>query len=219
MLSPSLLLLLAAAAVGASGARGGPLRVRATGAVAPCVEAAARAYESRSGRVVVEVGRLSDPTSADVLVGAAAEVTRALEGGHAAAGSDAEVARVPWVLVVPPGNPQELRGLGDVGRARVDVWVAGGPAAHEARRVLQQLAPESLREAPDGAVPAGAAASLAPLCLARSGDRLPVDVPELVVEAAVSVHARRPDAAREFMSFLASAPGRRAFAAEPPRKK
>ena len=67
--------------------------------------------------MVVETGALADAAAADVLVGAAAEVTRALEGGAAAADSDAEVARVRWLLVVPAGNPQALRGLTDVERA------------------------------------------------------------------------------------------------------
>jgi ABC-type molybdate transport system substrate-binding protein len=72
-----------------------------------------------------------------------------------------------------------------------------------------------LREASDGAVPRGAAAALAPLCLAGPGERLPVDVPELIVEAAVSARASRPDAARDFVAFLASPAGRRAFDAVP----
>jgi hypothetical protein len=219
MTMPSLVLMLAAGL--ASGfAAGGPrhghgvVRVRATAAVAPCVEAAARAYTTPSRRVVVETGRLAEG-AADVFVGAAAEVTRALEGGAAAVDSDAEVARVPWLLVVPAGNPQALRGLADAERAGVEVWVAGGPAANEARRALRKLAPERLREASDGAVPRGAAAALAPLCLAGPGERLPVDVPELIVEAAVSARASRPDAARDFVAFLASPAGRRAFDAVP----
>jgi len=211
---PSLVLMLAVLLAGGGRAGQGVVRVRATTAVAPCVEAAARAYSTPSRRVVVETGRLADAT-ADVLVGAAVELTRALEGGAAVIDSDAEVARVPWLLVVPAGNPQALRGLADVDRAGVEVWVAGGPAAHEARRALQKLAPERAREASDGAVPRGAAAALAPLCLAGPGERLAVDVPELVVQAAVSAGAARPVAARDFVAYLASAAGRRAFAAVP----
>ena len=190
------------------------VRVRASTAVSPCVLAAARAYEKK-GRVVVETGALADAAGADVLVGASSEVTRALEGGAAAVDSDAEVARVKWMLVVPEGNPNQIHGLADAERAAVEVWIAGGPAAHEARRAAEKLAPARVREAPDGAVPRGAAAALAPACLAGPGERLAVDVPDLVVEAAVSAAASHPDAARDFVAFLASPAGRRAFAPAP----
>ena len=190
------------------------VRVRATTAVSPCVLAAARAYEKK-GRVVVETGSLADGAGADVLVGAAAEVTRALEGGAAAPDSDAEVARVKWLLVVPQGNPNQIHGLADAERAAVEVWVAGGPAAYEARRAVEKLAPARVREASDGAVPRGAAAALAPTCLAGPGERINVDVPDLVVEAAVSAAASRPEAARDFVAFLASPAGRRAFSPAP----
>jgi len=193
----------------------GALRVRATAAVAPCVEAAARAYQKKAGRVVVETGSLGDTGPADVFVGSAAEVTRALEGGAAVLDSDAEVARVRWLLVVPEGNPHQIHGLADLDRAGVEVWIAGGAAAYEARRAVQKLAPERAREASDGAVPRGAAAALAPLCLAGPGERVSVDVPDLVVQAAVSAQASRPDAARGFVAFLASPAGRGAFAPAP----
>ena len=213
---PSLLLFLMLSATSEGSIhRGDPaVRVRATTAVSPCVLAAARAYEKK-GRVVVETGTLGDAATADVLVGAAAEVTRALEGGAAAADSDAHVARVKWVLVVPEGNPNQIQGLADAERAAVEVWVAGGPAAYEARRAVEKLAPARVREASDGAVPRGAAAALAPTCLAGPGERIKVDVPDLVVEAAVSAAASRPEAARDFVAFLASPAGRRAFAPGP----
>jgi accessory colonization factor AcfC len=211
------LLLAALIAAGATGPQGGALRVRASAAVAPCVEAAARAYVQKSRPVLVEPWSLGDAAAADVLVGSAAEVTRALEGGWAVADSDAEVARVRWVLVVPAGNPNQIRGLADANRAGIEVWVGGGRAAHAARRIAQQAAPERVREASDGAVPNGAAAALVPLCLAGGdGERLSVDVPDLVVEAAVSARANRARAARDFVAFLASAAGRRAFAAAGP---
>jgi Bacterial extracellular solute-binding protein len=194
---------------------GAPLRVRATAAVAPCVEAAARAYEKKTGRAVVETGTLLDAATADVLVGSAAEVTRALESGAAAPDSDAEVARVPWLLVVTAGNPYGLTSLGDAARAGIEVWVAGGAAAHAARRVAEAAAPNRVREASDGTVPSGAAAALAPLCLAGAGERVRVDVPDLVVEAAVAARTSRARAAGDFVTFLASPDGRRAFAAGP----
>ena len=210
-----LMMLSATGGAGASATGRAPLRVRATAAVAPCVEAAARAYEKKTGRAIVETGTLLDAATADVLVGAAVEVTRALESGAAAVDSDALVARVPWVLVVTAGNPYHLGGLGDAARAGIEVWVAGGAAAHAARRAAEAAAPSRVREASDGTVPNGAAAALAPLCLAGSGERVPVDLPDLVVEAAVSARAARPDAARDFVAFLASPDGRRAFAAGP----
>jgi ABC-type molybdate transport system substrate-binding protein len=211
----SLLILAAALSTPTAAGPDAVLRVRATAAVAACVGAAARAYERGPRRVAVETGPLAEAGNADVLVGAATEVTRALEGGAAVADSDATVAAVRWVLVVPEGNPQSLTGLRDVDRAGVEVWVAGGPAAHEARRALQRAAPTRLREAGDGTVPRGAAATLAPACTAGPGERLAVEVPDLVVEAAVSTGARRPDAARDFVTFLASPAGRRAFAPRP----
>lgn len=213
-MAPLVLAALLAAAAG-DPRPGEPLRVRATAAVAPCVEAAARAYENGTRRVMVETGSVTGPEPADVLVGAAAEVARALEGGAAVLDSDATVARLPWMLVVPAGNPHGIAALADVERAGIEVWVAGGPAAHEARRALQKVAPGRVRAASDGAVPLGAAAALAPACLAGPGDRLPVDVPDLVVEAAVSARAARPDAARAFVAYLASPAGSRAFAVRP----
>ena len=72
-----------------------------------------------------------------------------------------------------------------------------------------------MREAADGSIPSGAAAALAPVCLAGAGERMPTDVPDLVVEAAVSARAQSPDAARGFVAFLASPAGRSAFAPAP----
>jgi len=218
MTLPYLLVLAAALSAGDAAVESrqvGTLRVRATVAVAPCVEAAAKTYGKRGGRVVVETGTLGDAATADVLVGAAAEVTRAMESGAAALDSDTEVARVPWLLVVTSGNPYGVHDLADAARAGIEVWVAGGPAAHAARRAAQAAAPERLREASDGVAPAGAAASLAPLCLAGAGERLPTDVPDLVVEAAVSARTTVPAAARDFVTFLASPAGRSAFAPRP----
>ena len=112
-------------------------------------------------------------------------------------------------------NPYNIHNLADAARAGIEVWVAGGPAAHAARRAAFAAAPDRVREASDGVAPAGAAAALAPLCLAGAGERVPVDVPELVVEAAVSARTRRARAAGDFVTFLASPAGRRAFAPAP----
>lgn len=209
------LMMLPATGGAAAGPGHGPIRVRTTAAVAPCVEAAARAYEKKAGRVAVETGTLLDAATADVLVGAAVEITRALESGAAAPDSDAEVAHVPWVLAVTAGNPYQLAGLGDAARAGIEVWVAGGPAAHAARRAAETAAPDRVREAADGKVPNGAAAVLAPLCLAGAGERVPVDVPDLVVQAAIAARTGQARAAGDFVAFLSSPDGRRAFAAGP----
>jgi len=216
LMSAAIAAAVAATAVaGGVGPRQGALRVRATAAVGPCVQAAARAYEKAGGSAVVETGGLGPDVAADVFVGAAVEITRALEGGAAAADSDTEIARVPWVLVVSTGNPYQLQRLADAARTDVEVWVAGGAAAHAARRSAQAEAQGHVREASDGAVPSGAAAVLAPVCLAGAGERLPTDVPDLVVEAAVSARAKSPEGARLFMAFLASPAGRSAFAPAP----
>ena len=90
--------------------RGDPVvRVRATTAVSPCVLAAARAYEKK-GRVVVETGSLADAAGADVLVGAAAEVTRALEGGAAAAAGLKAAFAVPRAGIREEREPHGFRG-------------------------------------------------------------------------------------------------------------
>ena len=216
VLSAAIAAAVATAAVaGGAGPSHGALRVRATAAVAPCVQAAAAAYQKAGRRVVVETGDLGDAATADVLVGAAAEVTRALETGAAAPDSDTAVAKVRWVLVVPNGNPYQVHRLADTARADVEVWVAGGAAAHAARRAAQDAAPRQVREASDGSIPSGAAAALAPACLAGAGERMPTDGPDLVGEAAVSARAGSPAAARAFVAFLASPAGRSAFAPAP----
>ena len=209
-----LLALLATGGAPASSMRPVTLRVRATAAVAPCVEAAARAYEKTGGRVAVETGPFAGAEGADVLVGAAAEVTRAVESGAAAADSDTAVARVPWVLRVSAGNPYQLRDLSDAQRAGIEVWVGGGTAAHAARREAEARAGAAVRESKDGLVPAGAAAALVPLCQAGAGgERIALQMPELAVEAAVSKDAARPEDARAFISFLTSPAARQAFGA------
>jgi accessory colonization factor AcfC len=128
-------------------------------------------------------------------------------------GSEVDVARIPWVLAVPAGNPRNLRALGDIAQTSLDVWVLGGPAAYEARRALGSLAPERVKEATDATLLRAAAVALVPLSLAGSGERIPVDVPPLVARAAVAVRSTRTTAAQEFVRFLASEAGQRAFTA------
>jgi ABC-type sulfate transport system substrate-binding protein len=157
-------------------------------------------------------GGFRDLVDADVFVGADVEVTRALESGAAAIKSEADVATIPWVLVVEPGNALGLRGTADLDRAGLEVWVLGGLAANEARRALAHLPPERLKESEDPRLLRSAGVALVPLSLAGSGERLAVDVPALVARAVVVEGSKRPEVARAFVSFLASAPGQRAFA-------
>src|SRR5262245_6709559 len=74
-----------------------PLSVRASQAVIPCVAAAAREYPL--ARVTVLAGGYRELAGADAFVGAAPEVTRALESGAARLRSEVDIASVPWVLV------------------------------------------------------------------------------------------------------------------------
>lgn len=187
-----------------------PLRARASVEAAPCVAAAAAAY----GRAIaVETGALRDPVPADVLVGSGVEVTRALEGGDAVVGSEEQVARIPWVLSVPAGNPMGIAGLADLARPGLEVAVLGGHASYEARRALAQNRAARVRESEDGGVLKRATVALVPLSLAGPGERVAVDVPAIPIGAAVSVRAARPEEARAFVSFLASEKGQAAFTA------
>jgi hypothetical protein len=197
--------------MGAPGGATGALSIRATDAVAPCVRSAARAYPAGKG-ITIEVGRLAD-ARADVLVGSAPEVTRALESGQAVVGSDVAVARIPWVIALAPGNPARVRAPGDLRRPDLEVWVLEGAAAYEARRHLEALAPGRVREAADRTVLGAAAAAVVPLSLAGPGERIPFDVPPIEAQAAVGAGSRRSAAARGFIAFLGSEAGGKAFAA------
>lgn len=213
MIGPTRLTFAALVLVGAplgSVAREGALSVRASSAVAPCVAAAAR--EFRLSTASVAFGGFRDLADADVFVGADVEVTRALESGAAVIRSEADVASIPWVLVVQSGNPLALRGTGDLARTGLDVWVLGGLAASQARRALAQIPPERLRESEDVGALHSAAPALVPLSLAGAGEWLAVDVPALVARAVVATGSKHRDAAKAFVRFLASEPGQRAFA-------
>ena len=202
--------LLLAATTSEIAAGDGALRVRASSAVAPCVVAAAREFKLAAASVTP--GGFRDLADADVFVGADVEVTRALESGAALIRSEADVASIPWVLVVEPGNPLALRGTQDLARAGRDVWVLGGVAASGARRALDGVPPERLRESEDAGLLRAAVPALVPLSLAGDGERLAVDVPALFARAAVATGTRHPEAAAAFVSFLASEPGQRVFA-------
>jgi hypothetical protein len=189
-----------------------PLRVRVTPAVAPCVTAASPSWPG--ARVAVETAGLRDPGPADVLVGTGVEMTRALEGGQGVVNSDVEIAEIPWVLAVASGNPRRVRSLAEAREKGVEVVVLGGPAAYEARRALAGGGTSRVRESTDRQVLRAASVALLPLSLAGSGERIAVpEVPTLRATAAVAVGAAQPERAEQFVRFLGSEAGQRAFAA------
>src|SRR5438445_13343029 len=117
--------LLPVLAVAGSARAQEPLRVQVTPAVAPCVTASGAGWPG--GRVAVETVGLRDPGPVDVLVGTSVEMTRALEGGGAVVNSDVDIAEIPWVLSVAPGNPLRVRSLADARETGVEVVLLGGP--------------------------------------------------------------------------------------------
>jgi hypothetical protein len=206
LLSLGALLLLAPAAQG----KPAPLRVRASEAAAPCVAAAAAAYPRP---IALEVGPLRDASATDVFVASSGvEMTRAVESGRAVDASVVDVARIPWVLSVPAGNPEGLRALQDLARPGLDAVMLGGPAAYQARKAVGEMAPDRLRESSDAGTLRSARVALVPLSLAGGGERIPVDLPALEARAAVAEGTPRADEALAFVRFLGSEPGQRAFA-------
>lgn len=203
--------LLLALAVAPSAQAEDPLRIRASAALVPCATEAARAFPS--ARALVSAGGFRELAGADVFVGADVEVTRALESGAATLRSEKDVASVPWVLAVRPGNPLGLRGTADLSRTSSEVWVLAGLAGYPARQALSGLEPDRVKESEDPLALRAAAVALLPLSLAGAGERLAVDVPALMARAVVVEGSRRPDAARAFVTFLGSEPGQRLFAA------
>jgi len=210
---PALVVLAAAAAVAAPA----PLRVRASPAVAPCVAAAAAAYGRATGRpVVVETAGLESAFSADgadVVVGADAELHRIEESGASSPDLELDVARIPWVLVGPPGtSPPDLRSLE---RSGGRVRVLGGTVGRQARRGLEGLA-SRLSTLPADEVPPRlepGEAAVVPLSLAPKGPAVALAVPPLTARALGVRASPRKDAARAFVEFLAGEPGNAAFRA------
>jgi hypothetical protein len=213
--SPVLVLGLLAAPLLAAPAA---LRVRASPAVAPCVVAAADEYQRTSrGRVAVETATIGSQDSADgsdVVVAADSELNRVIESGASDPDLEAEVATIPWVLAGAPGTATpELRSLARTGSV---VRTLGGPVARETwRRLhLQGFSParvERVRETPVR-LESGEAA-VVPLSLAGAGPATTLDVPPLRARAVVVRASPRKDAARAFLDFLGTAPGRGAFRA------
>lgn len=188
--------------------RPAPLIVRASPLVAPCVEASASAYAARAVRIDASAGQ----NAADVLVAADVEVTRALEAGMALLDSDVDLARIPWVLQVPAGNPSRIAGLEDALARGLEVVLPKDPAAYEARRITAGRG-DRVREASDPRELRSAPIALLPLSLAGAGDRIPTALRPLQVRAVVLAGSKQAEAARAFASFLGSEPGQRAFTA------
>lgn len=212
-------LALLAAAAGPASTR---LRVKASPSVAPCVAAAASAYERSTGKaqaVAVETAALFDVAStdgADVVVAADAELNRIIEGGATHPDLDVDVATIPWVLVGASGGG--AISAQSLGQAQTRVRMMGGVVGHEASRSLarQGLDPARvtrLREplAPLRLEPGEAA--VVPLSLAGSLPATRLDVPPLTARALGVRASARKDAARAFLDFLGGETGSAAFRA------
>jgi hypothetical protein len=205
--------LLAALAVAPAALAAGTeeFSVRVSPAVAPCVEAAARAYPG-PGRPRLETGRLKEGAPL-VIVGSSVEVDRVLESDGALHDTDVDVARIPWVLTVAPGQDAPPQGLAGLAASSAGVAVLGGPEAYAARRALRGVPERRVREATEAAVLQNAPLALVPLSLAAPGEQMSTDVPPLRVRAAVGKAGASSPAARAFVQFLAGPPGQAAFAA------
>lgn len=196
------------------------LRVKASPAVAPCVAAAARAFErAGAGSAAVETAPLFDAAStdgADVVVAADAELNRIIEGGATDPGLDVDVAKIPWVLVGAGGT--EAVSLDALAGARTTVRVMGGVVGREASRSLarQGIGPdrvERLREPVSPLRLEPGQAAVVPLSLAGPGAATSLDIPPLVARALGVRTSPRKQQARAFLDFLGSEPGNGAFRA------
>ena len=208
-------LALAAGGAHALAAREGApvVRVRASEAFVPCVSEAGRVYGQTFGTsVTVSSGAVHETAGADVLVGAAVEINRALEGGLARTDSDVLIARVPWVLVVERASSSRIEGLQDLATSADTVEVLGGPAGHEARRALAALPSGRVREIRDAAALRASRMALVPLSVAGPGRRIPVDVAPLVAQAAIVISPQSVETAQAFVIWLGSEAGQTAFA-------
>lgn len=211
----SLLLALVAAPLAAAAPA---LRVKASPAVAPCVVAAGLEYERATGRRLavetVPVGLPSSADGADVVVAADEELNRIVESGVSHPELDRELARIPWVLVGPPGTAApELAALG---RSTSVVRSLDGVVARETWRRLrlqgfspgrvERVGPTPLRLRPGEA-------AVVPLSLAGPGPVATLDVPPLSAHAVAVAASPRKEAARAFVDFLSGGNGNAAFRA------
>jgi hypothetical protein len=194
----------------------GPFRIKASPVVAPCVEAAARAYRQTSGRIVEvhteAIERRDAGDGFDVVVGADEELTRVIEGGSSHPDRDVDVARIPWVLLTPsPGA-----GGAALSKSGAPVRVIDGPVGLEARAWLRRTgrlaASEALaREGARSLAPGESA--LVPVSLAGGVLGVAVDVPPVVARAVGMRASAQPAVVVEFLAFLETGPGSTAFGA------
>jgi hypothetical protein len=185
------------------------LVVRISPGAAPCIEAAARDGDPSRPRLVLNVGRLEDQDDADLFVGSAPAVTRAIESGAALDADETDLARIPWVLSVAPGTLPELRALDDLRLLEVVVGMPAGPEFVEGRRALATLPEERVQEVEDPRALRTSLVALTPLSLAPTGRRIAVEgVAPLIVRGAVGTRARDVAAARGVLRFLAEATAR-----------
>jgi hypothetical protein len=219
---PLLAASIAAVAAAPTAAPGGapapaPLVVKASPVARPCVVAAAAALGSAGARVTVQaadVGPVDSAGGADVVVAAEEELTRVIEGGASMPDVEAELGRIPWVLVAPAGSPApDVHGLV---RSTASVRVPRGVIARHARASLEGVAPERVRSVRADAAavaPQPGELALVPLSLAGRGSVAVTDVPPVLVVAVGVRASAHPDAARAFVEALASGPGNAAFRA------
>jgi hypothetical protein len=204
----------------AAGSAPAPLRVKASPAVAPCVAAAAAAYERATGRkLLVETAALFDAAStdgADVVVAADQELNRIIEGGATHPDQDVDVAQIPWVLAGASGTAGV--GAQSLGQATTRVRIMGGIVGREASRSLarQGVGADRVARLREPLAPlrleAGEAA-VVPLSLAGSLPVQSLDIPPLTARALGVRASARSDAIRSFLDFLSGEKGNAAFRA------
>ena len=214
-------LLTAVALASAPVAPSGPaLHVKASPAVAPCVAAAITEYRRATGQTVsLEIADLGSPASvagADVVVAADEELNRIIESGTSDPNLDVDVARIPWVLVVPAqADAVDVRSLG---RTAATVRTLHGVVAREAWRNLQQqgVAPARVERVRQLRAPielGPGEIGVVPLSLAGAGQASSLPVPPLTVRALGVRASAHTTAAGRFLTFLTEGAGQTAFRA------
>ncbi|MFI4946223.1 MAG: substrate-binding domain-containing protein [Burkholderiales bacterium] len=213
------LLLVLALVVGSAGPAASPLRVKASPAVAPCVAAAALAFERATGRAVAvetaAIGAHDSANGADVVVAADQELNRVIESGATSPDLDIDVAKIPWVLA--RSAESSAVDMAALAHTTAPVRMLGGTAGREALRVLEKQgsAPKQLarvREVRELRLAQGELA-IVPLSLAGSLPVSSLAVPPLTARALGVRASSRQEAARTFLDFLAGEQGNAAFRA------
>ncbi len=191
---------------GAGAGAAGPLRVRASPAVAACLGPVVEAFAREVGvAAVLDVAEPDPPGDADVIVGDDAETTRLLEGGIVDYATTTELGYVPWVLVVPVDSEKaSLSSLTAADR----VWVLGGRVGHEARLALGALPADRVRVSRDRNELVRAPYALVPRSLAGAGRHHTVKTRPLTVSASAVFRAAHLGAARSFLSYIQGPRGR-----------